>query len=196
MTRFHRKINMTLDWMYNNFFINHKYMNNIFKIMNNHLHVFPWLSNFYLSITNVFGFCFVQHGITWISSLKISILCIIRTTVIVTWTLIYKIKQFFFVWKLFTWVLKSMKLYRWDGVNFYCMNGSEDNTCKHWFINYFSQTKWQHKKWWQFICPKKFFFNISIMHVNWKFSIFFFLMHGLLVLIIIIIIFISKINNI
>lgn len=66
MTRFHRKINMTLDWMYNHFFFkNHKYMNSISKIMNNHSHVFPWLSNVFLLLTIVFGFCFVQHGTTW-----------------------------------------------------------------------------------------------------------------------------------
>lgn len=108
MTRFHRKINMTLDWMYNHFFFkNHKYMNSISKIMNNHSHVFPWLSNVFLLLTIVFGFCFVQHGTTWISFLKISILYIIGTTIIVKWTLIYKIKQNIFISKLFTWVLNQ-----------------------------------------------------------------------------------------
>lgn len=119
MTRFHRWINMTMDWMYNHFFLkNHKYMN-IFKIRNNHLHVFPWLSNFYFSLANVFGFCFVRHGTTWISSLKISHIVFYKNNDNSKINLNLQNKTEYFYFKTLYLSIESIKLYRWGWGSIY-----------------------------------------------------------------------------
>lgn len=92
---------------------------NIFKIRNNHLHVFPWLSNFYFSLANVFGFCFVRHGTTWISSLKISHIVFYKTNDNSKINLNLQNKTKYFYFKTLHLSIESIKLYRWGWGSIY-----------------------------------------------------------------------------
>lgn len=148
-------------------------MNNIFKIRNNHLHVFPWLSNFYFSLANVFGFCFDRHVTTWISSLKISHIVFYKNNDNSKINLNLQNKTKYFYFKTLYLSIESIKLYRWGWGSIYIVWMAVKTT--HAKMISFSEviiSKWHHHKWWQLICLKKTFFNISIMQVVWQFSIF------------------------
>lgn len=83
---------------------------------------------------------------------------------------LYKIQQIIFISELFTWVLKSIKLYRLGGgFNLLCMNGSEDNTCKNEFIfQVILSKRVTPSESMAVYLSEETFFNVSIMPVIWK----------------------------